>query len=43
MSGSHGNKSFLKVLIGIAIAVTAILVGRKVVKESRRRRTQEEY
>ncbi|MDM7924973.1 MAG: hypothetical protein QUS35_03050 [bacterium] len=42
MSGSS-SKSFLKVLIALALAVTAILVGRKVVKNSRRRRTQEEY
>jgi hypothetical protein len=43
MSGSNGSKSVLKVLLGIAIAVTAILVGRKVYKQSRRRKMQEEY
>jgi hypothetical protein len=43
MSGSSSSKGFLKVLIGLALAITAILVGRKVVKETRRRRTQEDY
>lgn len=42
MSGSS-SKGFMKVLIALALAVTAILVGRKVVKNSRRRRTQEDY
>jgi hypothetical protein len=37
------NKSFFKVLIGIIAALTAILIGRKVVKEVKKRRTQEEY
>jgi hypothetical protein len=43
MSGTSNSKGFLKVLIGLALAITAILIGRKVVKETRRRRTQEDY
>lgn len=42
MSGSS-SKGFLKVLIALALAVTAVLVGRKVVKKSRHGKTQEEY
>ena len=43
MAESTRNKSFFKVLIGIATAVAAILIGKKVVKEVKKRRTQEEY
>lgn len=43
MPGSNNSRGFLKVLIGFALALTAILVGRKVVKDTRSRKTQEEY
>jgi hypothetical protein len=43
MAGASKNKSLLKVLFGIIAALTAILIGRKVVKEVKKRRTQEEY
>jgi len=43
MSGSSNSKGFLKVLVALALAITAILVGRKVVKNTRRRNTQEEF
>lgn len=43
MTGASRNKSLFKVLFGIVAALTAILIGRKVVKEVKKRRTQEEY
>jgi len=43
MAVSSRNKSLLKVLFGIVAALTAILIGRKVVKEARKRKAQEEY
>jgi len=43
MAESTRNKSFFKVLIGITAALAAILIGRKVVKEVKKRKNQEEY
>jgi hypothetical protein len=43
MADSTRNKSLLKALLGIAAALAAILIGRKVVKEVKKRRAQEEY
>jgi hypothetical protein len=43
MTDSSRNKSILKVLIGIAAALAAIFIGKKVVKEVKKKRTQEEY
>jgi hypothetical protein len=43
MAATSRSRSLFKVLFGIAAALTAILIGRKVVKEVKKRRTQEEY
>jgi hypothetical protein len=43
MYESSRNRSFLKLLFAFAAAVAAILIGRKVVKEVKKRRTREEY
>jgi hypothetical protein len=43
VTDSTRNKSLLKALFGIAAALAAILIGRKVVKEAKKRRAQEEY
>jgi hypothetical protein len=43
MTDSSKNRSLFKVLIGIVAALAAIMIGKKVVKEVKKRRTQEEY
>jgi hypothetical protein len=43
MSDTHQGKSLLKILLGMAAILTAIMVGKKVMKEARKRKTQEEY
>jgi hypothetical protein len=43
MSQRSNSTGIFKALIAIAAAVAALLIGRKVVKEVRKRRTQEEY
>jgi len=43
MADTSKNRSMFKVLFGIVAALAAILIGRKVVKEVKKRRTQEEY
>jgi hypothetical protein len=43
MIDSSRNKSMLKILIGITAAIVAFFVGKKVVKEVRKKKAQEEY
>jgi len=43
MADSSRKKSLLKALFGIAAALAALLIGRKVVREVRKRKAQEEY
>jgi hypothetical protein len=43
MAEPSKNRSMFKVLFGIVAALAAILIGKKVVKEVKKRRTQEEY
>jgi hypothetical protein len=43
MAEPSKKRSLFKVLFGIIAALAAILIGRKVVKEVKKRRTQEEY